>query len=193
MKKMKKIALPELIYAMVMAVGCALSYLATSRLLEPFLDRSDSLLGGTWAAVATAFVFRQTRDGSLAAGLSRLIATCVSFALCLIYLALLPVTAEGIALLIGVGAIVMQLFGRAEDIITTTITSIVLMGVAAIDPAHALEQPMLRLIDTVTGIGIGVLLRWVASCAMARPGIAPGKEGAISSAEAKISPRRSSF
>lgn len=190
---MKKIALPELAYAMVMAVGCAVSYLVTSRMLGPFIDRGDSLLGGTWAAVATAFVFRETRDGSLAAGVSRLIATCVSFALCSIYIALLPVNAEGTAILIGAGAIVMQLVRRPEDIITTTITSIVLMGVAAIDPERAFEQPMLRLFDTVTGIGIGVLLRWLLSCLMARAGIVPAsKKEIISSVEGKISAQRSS-
>ncbi|OSI23793.1 FUSC family protein [Bradyrhizobium canariense] len=191
---MKKITLSELAYAIMMAVACAASYPVTSRVIGPFIDRGDSLLGGMWAAVATAFVFRETRVGSLAAGVSRLVATCVSFALCSIYIALLPVNAGGIVLLIGAGAIVMQSFRRPEDIITTSITSIVLMGVAAIDPEHAFEQPVLRLFDTVTGIGIGVPLRWGISCAMARPGIVPGsKEGIISSAERKISVRRSSF
>src|SRR3954462_5613183 len=115
---MKKITLSELAYAMMMAVACAASYLVTSRVIGPFIDRGDSLLGGMWAAVATAFVFRETRVGSLAAGVSRLVATFVSFALCSISIALLPVNAGGIVLLIGAGAIVMQSFRRPEDIIT---------------------------------------------------------------------------
>jgi uncharacterized membrane protein YccC len=168
---MKKVASLEVAYALVMAVACAISYLVTSRLLGPFIDRGDSLLGGMWAAIATAFVFRETREGSVAAGISRLIATSVSFALCSIYLALFPVNTMGIGLLIGAGTIVMQLLRRPGDIMTTAITTIVLTVVAAIDPANALEQPLLRLFDTITGIGVGVLLRWAGSCAVSAAGI----------------------
>jgi uncharacterized membrane protein YccC len=127
-----------------------------------------------WAAIATAVIFRgETREGSAAAGLSRLIATSVSFVLCSIYLALLPVNTLGIGLLIGAGTIVMQLLRRPGDITTTAITTIVLAVVAAIDPEHALEQPLLRLYDTVTGIGVGVLIGWAGSYAMSVAGLGP--------------------
>jgi hypothetical protein len=39
---MKKITLSELAYAMMMAVACAASYLVTSRVIGPFIDRGDS-------------------------------------------------------------------------------------------------------------------------------------------------------
>ena len=76
---MKKLTAWDFIYAVVMAIACAVSYLLTTELLGGFIDHSDTLLGGMWAAVATLFVFRETREGSVSAGVSRLIATCVSF------------------------------------------------------------------------------------------------------------------
>src|SRR5215470_12116556 len=156
-----------------MAIACVVSYLLTTELLGGFIDRSDTLLGGMWAAVATLFVFRETREGSLSAGKSRLAATLVSFVLCFIYIALLPVNAVGIGLVIGVGTIVILVLGRHEDIVTTGITTTVVLVVAAIDPRHALAQPPLRLLDTVVGIGVGMLAKWAACYAMARAGFVP--------------------
>jgi uncharacterized membrane protein YgaE (UPF0421/DUF939 family) len=155
-----------------MALACAISYFLTTELLGGFIDRGDTLLGGMWAAVATLFVFRETREGTVSAGISRLAATCVSFVLCFIYIALFPVNAAGIGLVIGVGTIAMLLLGRREDIVTTGITTTVVLVVAAIDPRHALAQPPLRLLDTVVGIAVGMLLKWAASYAVARAGLA---------------------
>jgi uncharacterized membrane protein YgaE (UPF0421/DUF939 family) len=169
---MKKLTLWEMIYAFDMALACAISYLLTTELLGGLIDRGDTLLGGMWAAVATLFVFRETREGTVSAGMSRLAATCVSFVLCFIYIALFPVNAAGIGLVIGVGTIVMLLLGRREDVVTTGITTTVVLVVAAIDPRHALAQPPLRLLDTVVGIAVGMLLKWAASYAVARAGLA---------------------
>jgi uncharacterized membrane protein YgaE (UPF0421/DUF939 family) len=155
-----------------MALACAISYFLTTELLGGFIDRGDTLLGGMWAAVATLFDFRETREGTVSAGISRLAATCVSFVLCFIYIALFPVNAAGIGLVIGVGTIAMLLLGRREDIVTTGITTTVVLVVAAIDPRHALAQPPLRLLDTVVGIAVGMLLKWAASYAVARAGLA---------------------
>ena len=168
---MKKLALWDVIYAVDMAVACAISYIVATELLGRFVDQANTLLGGMWAAVATVFVFRETREGSLSAGISRLIATCVSFALCFIYIALFPVNAAGISFVIGLGTIVMMMLGRRDDIVTTGITTTVVLVVAAIGPKHALAQPPLRLLDTVVGIAVGVLLKWAASYAAARVGL----------------------
>ena len=43
-----------------------------------------------WAVIATVFLFRDSYNKSLAAAVSRMAATPVSFALCLAYLAFLP-------------------------------------------------------------------------------------------------------
>jgi hypothetical protein len=102
-------------------------------------------------------------DDSLSAGASRLVATGVSFALCLPYLWVFPFTVPGLAALIGIGTLAMMLLGRQDDIVTTGITTVVVMVVAAISPTDAWQQPVLRLADTVVGVGIGVGGKWVAS------------------------------
>lgn len=71
----KKLTLWDMIYAFDMAVACVMSYILATELLGRFVDQANTLLGGMWAAVATVFVFRETREGSLSAGISRLIAT----------------------------------------------------------------------------------------------------------------------
>ena len=67
------------------------------------------------------------------------------------------------ATLLGIGTIVMMLLGRRDEIITTAITTAVVMVVAAISPGEAWHQPLLRLVDTAVGIGIGVGAKWIAS------------------------------
>jgi len=146
-----------------MAIACALSYAITTELLGRFVDEPNELLGGMWAVVATVFVFRESRESSLSAGVARLTATCVSFALCLIYLLLFSVTGIGLAVVIGLGTIAMMALGRQDDISTTAITTSVVLVVAAIDPEKALLQPLLRLLDTVVGIAIGMACKWSAS------------------------------
>ncbi len=74
---------------------------------------------------------------SESAGISRLAATCVSFALCLVYLVFFPPTPAGLAILVGIGTVLMAFLGRRGDIITTAITTAVVMVVAAIGPDEA--------------------------------------------------------
>jgi uncharacterized membrane protein YccC len=159
----QKVSPADMIYALEMAIACAISYWITTSGLIGFVDKSSDFLGGMWAVVATVFVFRDTRTNSLSAGFARLIATCVSFALCLFYLLLFPFQVLGMAVLIGVGTVVMMLLGRREDIVTTGITTAVVMVVAAMSPHDAWQQPLLRLIDTVVGIAVGIGCMRIAS------------------------------
>jgi hypothetical protein len=55
------------------------------------------------------------------------------------------------------------MIGRPDDAITTSITTAVVMVVAAIGPHDAWRQPILRLIDTVVGVAVGVPAAWVAA------------------------------
>jgi uncharacterized membrane protein YccC len=146
-----------------MAIACLVSYAISISVLSPFVDKPDALLGGMWATVATVFVFRPTRLDTLSAGISRLIATCVSFALCLAYLVILPFHPVGLAALLGIGTVIMMCLGRRDDIVTTAITTVVVMFVAAISPQDAWHQPIFRLGDTVIGITVGVTCKWIAS------------------------------
>jgi uncharacterized membrane protein YgaE (UPF0421/DUF939 family) len=109
-----------------------------------------------WAVVATIFVFRYSYDESVRAALSRTSATLFSFALCLVYFLIFPFRLWGLVLLIAIGAIFLDLIGRSEDIITACITTAVVMVVAGISPEHAWKQPILRLIDTGVGSGVGI-------------------------------------
>jgi uncharacterized membrane protein YccC len=153
----------NVIYSLNMGIACAISYWIMTNALASIVDKDSDLLGGMWSAVATLFVFRASRGDSLTAGASRLLATSVSFALCLAYLWFFPFTVPGLAALIGIGALAMMLLGRQDDIVTTGITTVVVMVVAAISPADAWQQPVLRLVDTVVGVGIGVGGKWAAS------------------------------
>ena len=153
----------DFFYALDMALACLISYSVITWALSPFVDKPDALLGAMWATVATVFVFRDTRTGTLSAAISRLIATCVSFALCLAYLLVLPFHPAGLAALLGVGTGVMVCLGRRDDIVTTGITTTVVKVVAAMSPQDAWHQPLLRLVDTVVGIAVGVSCKWIGS------------------------------
>jgi len=153
----------DVVYALNMALACLITYWIMTHILSRFVDESGDFLGGMWAVVATVFVFRETRLRSLSAGIARLIATCVSFALCLLYLLLLPFTPVGMAALIAIGTMVMAWLGRREDIVTVGITTAVVMVVAAMSPSGAWQQPLLRLVDTIVGIAVGVACKWAAS------------------------------
>jgi uncharacterized membrane protein YccC len=146
-----------------MALASFVSYWVTTHVLSPLVAEPDAFLGGMWATVATVFVFRETRVSSLAAGISRLIATGVSFALCLAYLLVLPFHPAGLAALLGAGTLILMALGRRDDIVTTGITTTVVMVVAAMSPQDAWHQPLLRLADTVVGIALGVACKWMFS------------------------------
>jgi uncharacterized membrane protein YccC len=142
-----------------LTAACLVTFLLVTDVvvrLNPFLD-SNGLLGGMWAVIATIFVYRATYEQSVTAALSRMAATAVSFVLCLAYLLLFPVTPWGLALLIGIGALLVTLAGRPGDAATTGITTAVVMVVAALSPHDRWEQPILRFVDTVVGIAVGVL------------------------------------
>jgi fusaric acid resistance family protein len=155
-------ALTALRQAAVLAVACLVSYWLDVTLLSRVrsLPDDDDLLGGMWAVIATIFVLRESYQQSIAAALSRMTATLVSFALCLAYLAFLPFHPWALALLVGVSALAVTLLGRPGDAVTAAITTAVIMVVAAISPQHAWQQPVLRLADTVIGVAVGALAAW---------------------------------
>jgi uncharacterized membrane protein YgaE (UPF0421/DUF939 family) len=153
----------------VLAISCAISYWLITHILpnKYSISRDDDLLGGMWAVAATIFVYRYSHAESVRAALSRMAATSVSFALCLIYLLIFPFHIWGMAALIGIGAIVVTIMGRPDDTITTGITIAVVMVVAALSPHNAWRQPILRLIDTAVGVGVGVAVAWLSARAIA--------------------------
>jgi uncharacterized membrane protein YccC len=158
----------------VLAVACMITYwLARDVLTRVYsISRADDLLGGLWAVVATIFVCRDSYEQSVAAAVSRMSATAVSFVLCLIYLIFLPVYGWGVALLIGLSALAVMLIGRPGDAVTAAITTAVVLLVAAVTPRDAWEQPILRFVDTLIGVAIGVAAAWI-GLRLLRPRIEP--------------------
>jgi hypothetical protein len=146
----------------VLAVACLITYWLATRLLSRVhsVGRDDDLLGGMWAVLATIFVLRDSYAKSVAAAVSRMAATFVSFVLCLIYLAFLPFHAWALAVLVGASALVVMLVGRPGDAVTAGITTAVIMVVAAVSPQHAWQQPILRLADTIVGVAVGAIAAW---------------------------------
>jgi uncharacterized membrane protein YccC len=167
MKLVRRLSAWSLIYSITMALACLVSFWIMTQLLNPIVAKDDDILGGMWAAVAAAFVFREARFNSIAAGASRLVATFVSIVLCLVYLYAAPPSAVGMAILLAVGALIMILLDRPEELITTAITTIVVMVVAMLssDPRN---QPLLRFIDTLVGVGAGVLCNLMVTVVFAR-------------------------
>jgi hypothetical protein len=156
------------IRGVILAISCVISYwLITNILANTYsISRDDDLLGGMWAVAATIFVYRYSHAESVRAALSRMAATSVSFALCLVYLVIFPFHVWGMAALIGIGAIVVTAMGRPDDTITTGITIAVVMVVAALSPHDAWRQPILRLVDTAVGVAVGVAAAWLGVNAM---------------------------
>jgi uncharacterized membrane protein YccC len=150
------------VQCVVLAVACLITYWLATQLLSHVhsVGRDDDLLGGMWAVLATIFVLRDSFGKSVAAAVSRMAATCVSFVLCLIYLSFLPFHAWALAVLVGASALVVMLLGRPGDAVTAGITTAVIMVVAAISPQHAWQQPILRLADTVVGVAVGAAAAW---------------------------------
>lgn len=160
--------------SIVLGIACLLSFWLTTKVLSLVYSVSagDDALGGLWAVIATVFVFRDAYDKSLAAALSRMAATLISFVLCLAYLAFLPFHPWALALLVGLSVLVAALIGRPGDEITAGITTTVVLVAAKLSPQDAWRQPILRLADTAIGVAVGLVAAWLGLCAVRR--FAPG-------------------
>ncbi len=164
----------------ILAAACLITYWLATRMLAHvyLLSRDDELVGGVWAVIATIFVLRDSYQRSMTAAVTRMAATGVSFALCLIYLIFLPFDIWAMAALIGLSALAVTLIGRPGDAITAAITTAVIMGVAALSPHDAWQQPILRFADTVIGVAVGVGTAWL-SLRMLRPGTRPSARSPV--------------
>ena len=168
-----------------LALACVLSYwLATTIRTQAYsASRADSILSGLWAVIATIFVLRNSYGESVKAALSRMAATLVSFVACLAYLLVLPFHLWGLALMIGVTALIPALIGRPGDSITAAITTAVVMVSASLSPHDAWQQPLLRFGDTLIGVVVGVAAAWLGLRVVRQvqrhaPGNAPAGPGA---------------
>ena len=162
--KYERISAWDIAYAVDMALACLITYWIMVTIHSRFgLGASSEVVGTLWAVVATIYVFRDTRAKSLSASVGRVIATVVSFALCFAYLLLFPFTPIGLIAVLAGGTLIMMALGRREEIGLAGVTTAVVMLVAAVDVQDAWQQPLLRLMDTLIGIAVGVACKWIAS------------------------------
>jgi hypothetical protein len=107
-----------------LGLACLLSYELTVHLLSGVhsVAASDDRLGAMWAVIATVFVYRDTETQSVAAAVSRISATVVSLALCLIYLLIAAPAPWALAFLIALGTTLVRIAGRPGDSVTTGVT-----------------------------------------------------------------------
>jgi hypothetical protein len=146
-----------------LAAASLISYVLITHILTRVysVSREDDLVGGMWVVGATIYVYRESYEKSMRAALSQFSATVLSFALCLVYLLIFPFHPIGMAALIGIGTVVLILVDRSEDVITAGITTTIVMVNAGIATQHAWTQPILRLVDTSVGLGVGIAAAWI--------------------------------
>ena len=159
----QKLSVWDVAYGLALALASVMAYEASSVITPLFLHAPADAVDKLWAVISAVFVFRDTRANSLSVGTSRLIATFVSFLLCLIYLSYLPAHPLGMTALIAIGTPIMMLLERRSDVGLTAITTAVVMIVATSKPESAWQQPCLRLMDTTTGIAVGIACKWITS------------------------------
>ena len=161
--KFTKFSAWDVAYTVDLAIACLITYWVTVFALPRLVGWPSTPVGVLWAVISTVFVYKDTRANTLSAAIARLIATFASFVLCLAYLWLLPATTIGMAALIAIGVLLMIFIGRRDETNLTAITIAVILIVAASDPQEARLQPLLRLIDTILGVTVGVACKWLGS------------------------------
>jgi uncharacterized membrane protein YgaE (UPF0421/DUF939 family) len=153
----------EVAYAAGLGMACLVAYWVMISLLPGLTGTSSTPVAIIWAVISAAFVYKDTRSHSMSAGISRLIGTLISVVLCSAFLALFRPSPVGMAILIAIGTIATIWLDRPGEIGVTAITTAVVMIVATSEPQDAWQQPLLRLLDTVVGIIVGVVCKWAAS------------------------------
>jgi len=158
----------DVLYAIDMGVVALVAYWGALFALAPVSATTSNTIGALWATVSALFVFREHRADSFSAAGSRLLATCISAVLCLIYLLFFTPTMFGMAVVITVGTVLMLVSRRNGEVATTAITTAVVMIVAILEPKNAWHQPLLRLADSTIGIVVGVVAKWLLSLLFGR-------------------------
>jgi uncharacterized membrane protein YccC len=155
----------SVLYCCVLALAATLAYSIAIQGLARIhsVSRAADLIGGLWTMIATLFVCHITYQQAVKAAATRVVGTLVSFLLCLIYLVFLPFHLWAMALLIGLSALAVMLMGRPGDAIVAGIATAVVLVVAEVSPHNAWQEPILRFVDTVIGVAVGLLAGWISA------------------------------
>jgi uncharacterized membrane protein YccC len=155
----------SVLYCCVLALAATLAYSIAIQGLARIHSVSgvSDLIGGLWTMIATLFVCHIRYRQTMKAAVTRVVGTSVSFVLCLIYLVFLPFHLWAMALLIGLSALAVMLIGRPGDAIVAGIATAVVLVVAEASPHDAWQEPILRFVDTVIGVAVGLLAGWISA------------------------------
>jgi uncharacterized membrane protein YccC len=149
-----------------LAVAVVVSWYVVVPLAHVVLGQgnADAEIGGMWSVVAAAFVFSDQVRTSGHTFTGRMTATLISSGLCFAYLLVWPFTVWAIALIVGVGVVILAAVGLQAETVTTSITTAVVLVVAGLDgSAHGWEDPLIRIVTTAIGGLVGVAAAWGAS------------------------------
>ena len=153
------------VQSVTLSLACLASYSLVRYASAHFdsLSHADDLVGGLWAVIATAFVFRTTEGESITAVKTRVAATGLSFALCFVFLLFLPSHPWGMALMIAVSTLLLIALGQSGDVGVSAITIGAVMVIAALGPHDPWKQPLIGAVATAVGIAIGFAASWFAN------------------------------
>jgi len=158
------------VQSVTLGLACFASYSLVRYASAPIhsLSHADDLVGGLWAVIATAFVFRTTESESITAAKTRIAATALSFALCFVYLLFLPSHPWSMAMLIGVSTLLLIALGQPGDVGVAAITIGAVMIIAMLGTHDRWKQPLIGAINTAVGITIGFAASWFANVKLAK-------------------------
>jgi uncharacterized membrane protein YccC len=147
----------------------AACYAAISLVLGPVpVSVADLGLGRMWSVVAGVFVFHLASTELRRQAVVRVSATVVSVLVCLGYLAVARTTWWGLSIAVAVSAAVPLVYGRRSDAVTAAITSTVILQVAATTHDVRTVIPLLRLLDTVVGTAVGLVVGGLVAAVLRR-------------------------
>lgn len=149
-------------FSIALGISALASYWFVAHVANPVnrVTPTGDTIGALWAAISTVFVFRHSFDESSSAAVSRMAGTLVSFVLCEVYLVLFTFHIWAIAVLIALGAFALVLAGRPQDTMPASLATLVVLAITGLDPRHAVQQPIMRLLDTAIGVIVGLLAVW---------------------------------
>jgi len=153
------------VQSLTLSLACLASYSLVRYASAHFdsLSHADDLVGGLWAVIATAFVFRTSEGESITAVKTRVASTGLSFALCFVFLLFLPSHPWGMALMIAVSTLLLIALGQSGDVGVSAITIGAVMVIAALGPHDPWKQPLIGAVATAVGIAIGFAASWFAN------------------------------
>jgi uncharacterized membrane protein YccC len=153
----------EVAYAVGTGIACLITYWVMISLLPGLTARPSTPVAIIWAVISAAFIYKDTRSHSMSAGISRLLGALISVVLCSTFPTLFQPSPVGMAILIAIGTIATIWLDRSGEIGVTGMTTAAVLVVSIGDPQKAWQQPVMRLLDTVAGIIVGVACKWAAS------------------------------